>query len=149
MTADAAPPLVDSLAANGAAASASNGDAYVYSQDVHVAGYEPLIAPALLLHETPLSEAGRRTVARGRGEASAVIAGRDDRLVVVVGPCSIHNPEEAIEYGERLVKEMPKWPGLVVIMRAYFESEWSQHEAQGWKSMRHSAAAAGGGQQSC
>ncbi|PWN40664.1 gamma-glutamyl phosphate reductase GPR [Ceraceosorus guamensis] len=122
---NAAPHLTDSL-------SKSSSEPYLYSQDVHVAGYEPLIPPTLLLHETPLTEEARRTIARGRGEASAVISGKDDRLLVVVGPCSIHSPEEALDYAKRLKDAMPQWPGLVVVMRAYFEKP---RTTVGWKGL--------------
>lgn len=98
-------------------------ETYVYANDVHITEYQPLISPALLKSETPVKEAARETIARARGQASAVISGKDDRLLVVVGPCSIHNVDAAIEYAEKLKGLMSELPNLVIIMRAYFESE--------------------------
>jgi len=61
------------------------------ASDVHIEGYEPLISPALLKSEVILSAASHATVLRGREEAAACISGASDRLLVVVGPCSIHS----------------------------------------------------------
>lgn len=107
------------------AVTAKQGDDFVYANDVRVAGFEPLIPPSLLLHEIPTSQASQKTIARGRAVSSAIINGLDDRLLVVVGPCSIHDPEQAKEYAARLKKGIEeRWgEGLLVIMRAYFESE--------------------------
>lgn len=98
---------------------------HAYAQDARVTGYEPLISPSLLLHEIPVPEEARRTIARARGLASAVVNGQDDRLLVVVGPCSIHDPEQAKVYAQKLKEATEaRWgEGLVIVMRAYFESE--------------------------
>jgi 3-deoxy-7-phosphoheptulonate synthase len=105
------------------AAAEPQKEEYIYANDVHITEYQPLISPALLMHETPVSPAARETIARARGQASAVINGQDDRLLVVVGPCSIHNVDAAIEYSQKLKQLIDQLPGLVIIMRAYFESE--------------------------
>ncbi|PWN47337.1 3-deoxy-7-phosphoheptulonate synthase [Violaceomyces palustris] len=108
-------------------------DIFTYRNDTRVAGYEPLISPSLLLHEIPVPEESQVTIARGRGLASAIVNGLDDRLLVVVGPCSIHDPEQAKEYASKLKEAMPKWSeGLVVIMRAYFEKP---RTTVGWKGL--------------
>jgi 3-deoxy-7-phosphoheptulonate synthase len=111
----------DGAAVNGIAS--SQDKEYVYANDVHVIEIQPLISPALLMYETPLGEASKKTIARARGESSAIINGKDDRLLVVVGPCSIHNVDAAIEYSQKLKGLIQQLPGLCVIMRAYFESE--------------------------
>ena len=67
--------------------------------DVRVIGYDPLISPALLSAEIPLSHISARTVALARSHAADIVAGRDDRLIVIVGPCSIHSVEAALDYG--------------------------------------------------
>ena len=64
------------------------------ASDVHIEGYEPLISPALLKSEVILSAASHAAVLRGRQEAAACISGASDRLLVVVGPCSIHSASE-------------------------------------------------------
>lgn len=109
-----------------------NGDHFEYANDIHITGYEPLISPALLLHDTPVTDASRATIARARAEASAVVNGQSDRLLVVVGPCSIHNIDAALEYGARLKQLMARLPNLVVIMRAYFEKP---RTTVGWKGL--------------
>ena len=81
--------------------------------------YDPLIQPALIKHELVPSPASRRTIARARYESSRVIAGLDDRVLVIVGPCSIHSPEQALEYARRLRDAIPQWPNLLIIMRSY------------------------------
>ena len=81
--------------------------------------YDPLVQPALIRHEITSSPTAQATIARARFAASRIIAGEDDRVIVVVGPCSIHCPEQAIEYAKMLKADIPKWDGLLVIMRSY------------------------------
>ncbi|KAL5478772.1 hypothetical protein ACEPAI_2049 [Sanghuangporus weigelae] len=90
-----------------------------YITDRRVVGYDPLIQPALIRHEIISSPAAQATIARARFAASRIIAGEDDRVIVVVGPCSIHCPEQAIEYAKMLKEDIPKWDGLLIIMRSY------------------------------
>jgi 3-deoxy-7-phosphoheptulonate synthase len=90
-----------------------------YMVDRRVEGYEPLVQPALLKHEIPVSPETKRTVARGRLGAANIIAGKDDRILVIVGPCSIHDARQAIEYATLLKDKMDEWDGLCIIMRAY------------------------------
>ena len=70
-----------------------------HTDDLRIAALRPLIPPAILMEELPVTEEASNTVARTREQASDIILGRDDRLVVVVGPCSIHEPRAALEYG--------------------------------------------------
>jgi len=102
------------------------------ASDVHIEGYEPLISPALLKSEVILSAASHATVLRGRDEAAACISGASDRLLVVVGPCSIHNVEQAIEYAKRLRALVDELPNLVIVMRAYPEKP---RTTVGWKGL--------------
>ena len=109
-------------------------DQLQYGNDTRVTGYDPLIAPSLLMHELPVSDKGKETIARGRFDVSRVVTGKDDRLLVVVGPCSIHDPEQAKEYARRLHEaSQSRWKdGLVVVMRAYFEKP---RTTVGWKGL--------------
>ncbi|KAI7105810.1 hypothetical protein KC352_g37047, partial [Hortaea werneckii] len=92
------------------------------SDDVRVLGYDPLIPPQLLTSELPAPPASLPTVLKGRKEAIEVIKQRDDRLLVVCGPCSLHDPEAAVEYCSRLVKLADQLKDdLLIIMRAYLE----------------------------
>ncbi|KAL5525092.1 hypothetical protein ACEPAF_8961 [Sanghuangporus sanghuang] len=90
-----------------------------YITDRRVVGYDPLIQPALIRHEIISSPAAQATIARARFAASRIIAGEDERIIVVVGPCSIHCPQQAIEYAKMLKEDIPKWDGLLIIMRSY------------------------------
>ena len=63
-----------------------------HTSDTRILGYEPLLSPAALLEELPLGPAEADMVERSRAEVRAVLDGEDDRLVVVVGPCSVHDP---------------------------------------------------------
>lgn len=98
-----------------------------------VLGYDPLIPPNLLISEIPMSEESLKTVVKGRREAVAIIMGRNDRLLVIVGPCSIHDPAVAQEYAGRLKKISDKLSGdLCIIMRAYLEKP---RTTVGWKGL--------------
>ena len=81
--------------------------------------YDPLLQPALIKHEIVSSPSSRSTIARARFESSRIISGLDDRVLVIIGPCSIHNPEQALEYARRLKEKMAEWPNLLIIMRSY------------------------------
>jgi 3-deoxy-7-phosphoheptulonate synthase len=69
-------------------------------EDVNVAGVKPLIPPAILQDELPLTDAVKRHVTAGRKQANNIIHGVDDRLLVVIGPCSIHDYAGAVDYGK-------------------------------------------------
>ena len=103
------------------------------TRDVRVVGYRPLITPAVLIDELPLTEAGSRAVAGWRSEIAAVLDRADDRLVVVAGPCSVHDLEAALEYGRRLraVAETLS-SDLRIVMRVYFEKP---RTTVGWKGL--------------
>ncbi|WFD31511.1 3-deoxy-7-phosphoheptulonate synthase [Malassezia sp. CBS 17886] len=105
-----------------------------YANDTRVSGYDPLIAPSMLIHEQPVSETAKQVIAQGRLDAANVINGRDDRLLVVVGPCSIHDPTQAKEYAQKLYAAYAScWKdGLVLVMRAYFEKP---RTTVGWKGL--------------
>lgn len=81
--------------------------------------YDPLIQPALLRHEIQSTAESQRTTASARYNAASILAGQDNRVLVIVGPCSIHSPEQALDYAKLLKEKIPSWPNLLVIMRAY------------------------------
>jgi len=84
-----------------------------------VCQYDPLVQPALLLHEVTASDNSKLTISSARYHSARILAGQDDRVLVVVGPCSIHSPDQAIEYAQRLKEKMPSWDNLLIVMRAY------------------------------
>jgi 3-deoxy-7-phosphoheptulonate synthase len=93
-----------------------------------------LLAPARLKSELPLDEAARKTVSDGRSAIRNLLHGRDRRrLLVVVGPCSIHDPEAALEYAARLARVAERTRDrLLVVMRTYFEKP---RTTVGWKGL--------------
>ena len=72
------------------------------TDDLRIDNLRPLLPPAILMEEFPASEEATDVVVRGREDAGRLLSGRDDRLLVVVGPCSIHDPAAALEYAHRL-----------------------------------------------
>ncbi len=103
------------------------------TSDLRIRAQKPLIAPAVLADELPLSEASAGLVAQARREVAAIVTGADDRLLVVVGPCSIHDPAAALEYAARLRAVVPLYAGeLLPVMRVYFEKP---RTVVGWKGM--------------
>lgn len=85
--------------------------------------YDPLIPPALLRHDLPVPSEAFKTISTHRQIASDIVQGLDPehRLLVVVGPCSIHDVDQAKEYAARLRKGVVdgRWPALEVVMRVY------------------------------
>ncbi|HSI57395.1 MAG TPA: 3-deoxy-7-phosphoheptulonate synthase [Ideonella sp.] len=99
--------------------------------DVRIAAVRPLISPALLLDEMAMPAASQALVEAARTALADVLAGRDDRLIVVVGPCSIHDHEQALAYAGRLKTLADELRGeLLVVMRVYFEKP---RTTVGWK----------------
>ncbi|KAJ7938268.1 hypothetical protein B0H13DRAFT_1942175 [Mycena leptocephala] len=94
-----------------------------YIQDRRVIGYDPLVQPALLRHEIISTANAQKTIASARYNAARIVAGHDDRVLVILGPCSIHSPEQALEYANLLKSKIPEWSNLLIIMRAYFRME--------------------------
>ena len=103
------------------------------TDDVRIGGLKPLIPPAILMDEMPLSEQASIVIASTRKHAEKIVAGEDDRLLVVVGPCSIHDPEAALEYADHLHAVAEQLRGeLLIIMRVYFEKP---RTTVGWKGL--------------
>ena len=101
--------------------------------DTRIIGYEPLLSPAALLDELPLTGAQQETVERTRTEVRAVLDGTDDRLLVVTGPCSVHDPKAALDYAARLAVLRERYADdLLIVMRVYFEKP---RTVTGWKGL--------------
>jgi 3-deoxy-7-phosphoheptulonate synthase len=110
--------------------SASTGDAV---RDQRIERFESLLAPRALLDELPLSEEHEAVVLRGRNEVHAILDGEDDRLLVVVGPCSVHDVAATREYAERLAELAGRLrPDVCIAMRVYFEKP---RTTTGWKGL--------------
>ena len=105
----------------------------ITTDDVRIDEIRPLIAPGVLIAELSPEAAVQESVAAGRRSAAAIMRGEDDRLLVVVGPCSIHDREAALEYAERLASFAPTVAAdLLVVMRVYFEKP---RTTVGWKGL--------------
>src|SRR4051812_41259586 len=92
------------------------------TDDLRITAVRPLVAPAILLEEIPISERASNVVSDTRQAIANTLQGLDPRLVVVVGPCSIHDTRAALEYAERLERLARRYSGqLLVVMRSYFE----------------------------
>lgn len=101
--------------------------------NIRVAGLTRLITPAQIKEQYPASASQLRLVAESRAAARAILAGEDDRLLVVVGPCSIHDTVSALEYANRLAalaKELED--RILIVMRVYFEKP---RTTIGWKGL--------------
>ena len=99
--------------------------------DVRIGAVRPLITPSLLLERVSVSDPAQALVESSRAAISRVLHGGDDRLVVVVGPCSIHDHDQALEYARQLKAVADSLRGeLLVVMRTYFEKP---RTTVGWK----------------
>jgi 3-deoxy-7-phosphoheptulonate synthase len=103
------------------------------TDDLRIRSQHPLLSPALVLSELPVSERAAEVVASARRDAAKVISGQDDRLMVIVGPCSVHDTKAALEYAALLQKEAQKHAAeLLIVMRVYFEKP---RTTVGWKGL--------------
>ncbi len=103
------------------------------TDDLRIQEINELIAPELVANEFPPTEKAVSTVIAARSDIHNVLTGDDDRLVVIIGPCSIHDPKAAMEYAKRLVPLREKFKDdLHIIMRVYFEKP---RTTVGWKGL--------------
>ncbi len=101
--------------------------------DLRIRTTRPLLSPAILEEELPLDSHGASLVSQARRAIGDVLAGRDDRLLAIVGPCSIHDPEAALDYARRLQPLAERFArDLLVVMRVYFEKP---RTIVGWKGL--------------
>jgi 3-deoxy-7-phosphoheptulonate synthase len=105
----------------------------VKTDDLRIESLRQLIAPIVLMEQLPMSEKAAVFICKSRKDCEAILAGQDDRLLVVVGPCSIHDVKAALEYGNRLRDLSKKVKGdLLLVMRVYFEKP---RTTVGWKGL--------------
>ena len=103
------------------------------TDDLRITQVRPLISPAILLEEIPISDRAAEVVSNTRGAVADALDGRDPRLVVVAGPCSIHDVEAARDYAQRLERLARRYEdALIVVMRSYFEKP---RTSVGWKGL--------------
>ncbi|HET9948497.1 MAG TPA: 3-deoxy-7-phosphoheptulonate synthase [Longimicrobiales bacterium] len=103
------------------------------TDDLRIQNLRPLIAPAILMEDLPVTAEASATVAQARERIASGLWGRSDRLVVVVGPCSIHDTEAALEYARLLARKREELcDALDIAMRVYFEKP---RTTVGWKGL--------------
>ena len=103
------------------------------TSDLHVVETRPLVAPSLLHRELPMGEAAATTVREARERIKAILRGDDPRLLVIVGPCSVHDVQAAQEYAAAIAEEHRRHRDqLEVVMRVYFEKP---RTTVGWKGL--------------
>ena len=103
------------------------------TRDLRIAGYRPLLPPTILMEELPLTAEGAMQVSRSRDALIEILDGRDDRLAVMVGPCSVHDTAAAREYAQRLSEAAREFaPDLQIVMRVYFEKP---RTTVGWRGL--------------
>jgi len=102
-------------------------------QDLNIASTQALVTPNELQQELPVSAAASKTVTEGRDAVKAILDREDPRLIVVIGPCSIHDTDAAIDYAKRLKALAEKVSDtLLIVMRVYFEKP---RTTVGWKGL--------------
>ncbi|MCS7101920.1 MAG: 3-deoxy-7-phosphoheptulonate synthase AroG [Burkholderiaceae bacterium] len=103
------------------------------TDDLRIREIKELAPPAHLIREFPCSDAASRTVYEARNAIHRILHGMDDRLIVVIGPCSIHDPKAALEYAQRLKAQRDRLlADLEIVMRVYFEKP---RTTVGWKGL--------------
>ena len=105
----------------------------VKTDDLRIADVSPVINPHMLFEQIPSSDAAAVTTLKAREQIQDILQGEDDRLLVICGPCSIHDVDAAIDYGGRLLRVKQKHENeLVLVMRVYFEKP---RTTVGWKGL--------------
>ena len=103
------------------------------TDDVRISGMQELLPANELLENQPISESASKLVFESREKISKIISGKDDHLLVVVGPCSIHDPTAALDYANLLLESSKEYKEtLQIVMRVYFEKP---RTTVGWKGL--------------
>lgn len=103
------------------------------TDDLRIREIRELVTPEQVTNEYPCTDAAAATVAQTRRALQEILHGRDDRLAVVIGPCSIHDPVAAMDYARRLKEQRERFKGeLEIVMRVYFEKP---RTTVGWKGL--------------
>jgi len=103
------------------------------TDDVRIQNLKPLLPPAILMEELPASDSVSASVSQSRSDIAKILAGEDDRLLAVVGPCSIHDPEAGLDYARKLASVADELrEDVLVVMRVYFEKP---RTIIGWKGL--------------
>ena len=111
------------------------------TDDLRITEVRPLIPPAILLEELPITERISNIVSDARQAITNALLGRDPRLVIIAGPCSIHDTRAALDYAEKLAALAKRYKDhLIIVMRSYFEKP---RTSVGWKGLGSPAGSNG------
>jgi 3-deoxy-7-phosphoheptulonate synthase len=125
-------PVLENMTCVAAIRTPSAGSIPITS-NLRIKGIRPLVSPAILMEELPLTQERALLVQESRRSATRILAGDDDRLLVVVGPCSIHDAGAALDYARRLAVLAPELCNdLLIVLRVYFEKP---RTTVGWKGL--------------
>ena len=103
------------------------------TDDLRITGMQEVMAPTDLLEDVKVSDFGRKTIFETRSAIHDILTGKDDRILVIVGPCSVHDPKAALEYAKRLKQQRELHENdLLIVMRVYFEKP---RTTVGWKGL--------------
>ncbi|WP_274585741.1 3-deoxy-7-phosphoheptulonate synthase AroG [Neisseria leonii] len=103
------------------------------TDDVRINAIDELLPPLAHLYELPITDQAAELVVKTRREIADLVSGKDNRLLVIIGPCSIHDPQAAVEYAQRLLPLREKYRDrLLIVMRVYFEKP---RTTVGWKGL--------------
>ncbi len=103
------------------------------TDDLRIKKIKELLPPVALLEKFPVSEKANKTVFKGRKAIQSILNGQDNRLLVIIGPCSIHDPKAALAYADKLIELREKYKEqLEIVMRVYFEKP---RTTIGWKGL--------------
>jgi 3-deoxy-7-phosphoheptulonate synthase len=103
------------------------------TSDLRISGTHPLVSPAILEYDFPVPETVARMIFEARSDCDRILTGCDPRLLVVVGPCSVHDPDAALDYAAALKAQADRFADdLRIVMRVYFEKP---RTTVGWKGM--------------
>lgn len=103
------------------------------TDDLRITGLQEVMAPKTLLEDVKVSDFGRKTIFETRNAIHNILSGKDDRVLVIVGPCSVHDPKAALEYAARLKEQRDLFEkDLLIVMRVYFEKP---RTTVGWKGL--------------
>ena len=101
------------------------------TDDLRIREIKELVPPSHIFREFPMGDRAAQTTFAGRQAIHRILHGADDRLLVVIGPCSVHDVDVAYDYAKRLLAEVPHFAqDLLIVMRVYFEN---QRTTVGWK----------------
>ncbi|MBN4080321.1 3-deoxy-7-phosphoheptulonate synthase AroG [Beggiatoa alba] len=103
------------------------------TDDLRITGQQEVIPPAQLLNDVQVSDFGRKTIFSTRNSIHNILSGKDDRLLIIVGPCSVHDPKAALDYAKKLQQQREEHQkDLLIVMRVYFEKP---RTTVGWKGL--------------